>query len=165
MSIEQKLLTKLQPHAERIASGSGNDFDYLPAVLLHVIDGQKQHVRAVADAATTVARKLDETEVSISSVKATTEQVGALVRRQMDLASEATDKRLDAICGHVVEAAQKAAAAEAAATQRSMAIEASISALLAVSQKAHRKSHLLLILALVSIAVSICLAVVVVLRH
>ena len=33
MSIEQKLLTKLQPHADRIAAGSSNDFDYLPAVL------------------------------------------------------------------------------------------------------------------------------------
>ena len=86
MSIEQKLLTKLQPHADRIASGSGNDFDYLPAVLLQVVEGQKRQAQAVADAATTVARKLDETEVSISSVKTMTEQVGVQSWRQMDLA-------------------------------------------------------------------------------
>jgi len=165
MSIEQKLLTKLQPHADRIASGNGNDFDYLPAVLLQVVEGQKRHVQAVADAATTVARKLDETEVSISSVKATSEQVGAIARRQMDLASEATNERLGAISRQLVEVAQKAVAAEAAATQKSVAMEASVAALHAISQKAHRKSHYLLFLALVSIAVSICLAAVVVLRH
>ena len=45
MSIEQKLLTKLQPHADRIASGSSNDFDYLPAVLLQVVEGQKRQVQ------------------------------------------------------------------------------------------------------------------------
>ena len=165
MSIEQKLLTKLQPHADRIASGSGNDFDYLPAVLLQVVEGQKRHVLAVAEAATTVARKLDETEVSISSVKVTTEQVGTMARRQMDLASEATNERLDVISKQLVEVTQKAVVAEATATQISIAMEASIAALHAASQKAHRKSHYLLILALVLIAVSICLAVVVALRH
>ena len=165
MSIEQKLLTKLQPHADRIASGSGNDFDYLPAVLLQVVEGQKRQVQAVAEAATTVARKLDETEVSISSVKATTDQVGTMVRRQMDLTSEATNERLDTISRQLVEVAQKAIAAEATEAQRSIAMEASIAALHTVSQKAHRKSHYLLISALVLIAVSICLAVGVVLRH
>ena len=124
MSIEQKLPTKLQPHADRIASGSGNDFDYLPAVLLQVVEGQTRHVQAVAEAATTVARKLGETEVSISNVKATTEQIGTMARRQMDLASEATNEGLDTISRQLVKVAQKAGAAEATATQRSIAMEA-----------------------------------------
>ena len=154
MSIEQKLLTKLQPHADRIATGSSNDFDYLPAVLLHVVEGQKQQVQAVADAAVTVTRKLDETEVSISSVKATVEQVAAQSRRQMEMDLVATNEKIDAISLQLNAAAQK-----------SIAMEAAAGASTASFQKAHRKSHRLLILTLVSIAISICLAVVVALRH
>jgi hypothetical protein len=41
MTIEQKLISKLEPHSKRIKDGDGNDFDYLPAVLLHVIEEQK----------------------------------------------------------------------------------------------------------------------------
>lgn len=154
MSIEQKLLTKLQPHADRIASGSGNDFDYLPAVLLQVVEGQKRQAQAVADAATTVARKLDETEVSISSVKTMTEQVGVQSWRQMDLAITATNERLDAISVKLNEAAQKLIATEAA-----------IAVLNASSRVEHRKSHRLLIVTLVSTVIAICLAVAIVLRH
>ena len=175
MSIEQKLLTKLQPHADRIAAGSGNDFDYLPAVLLQVVEGQKKQAQAVIEAATTVARKLDETEVSIASVKTTTEQVGAQSLRHLNLAFAANDKRLDAISLQQIDADQKLAATNGQLDSifrqlgeealKSTAMAASVAALDARFQMEHSKSHRLLIMTLVSTAVSICLAVVIVLRH
>ena len=42
MTLEQKLVLKMEPHAKRIVDGSGNDFDYLPAVLLQLMEQQKR---------------------------------------------------------------------------------------------------------------------------
>ena len=49
MTIEQKILSKLEPHAKRIQDGDGNDFDYLPAVLLHLIEEQKRQAKQIED--------------------------------------------------------------------------------------------------------------------
>ena len=165
MSIEQKLLAKLQPHADRIRAGNGNDFDYLPAVLLQVVEGQRQQAQAVADASTTVARKLDETEVSISSIKTTTERVGAQSLRQMDLAVASTNERLEVISKNLSEAVHQFADDMVKAKERLVTIEASIVALTVTSRKEHHTSHRLLIVSLVSTAILICLGVLFLLRH
>ena len=49
MTIEQKILSKLAPHAKRIKDGDGNDFDYLPAVLLQVLEEQKRQSQTLDD--------------------------------------------------------------------------------------------------------------------
>ncbi|MEJ1959336.1 MAG: hypothetical protein WDM70_07825 [Nitrosomonadales bacterium] len=41
MTLQEKLISKLQPHADRIQNGNNDEFDYLPAVLLHLIEDQK----------------------------------------------------------------------------------------------------------------------------
>ena len=51
MTIEQKIFSKLEPHAKRIQDGEGNDFDYLPAVLLQLMEEQKQHAKLLGDTA------------------------------------------------------------------------------------------------------------------
>ena len=42
MTLEQKLVLKMEPHAKRIVDGGDNDFDYLPAVLLQLMEQQKR---------------------------------------------------------------------------------------------------------------------------
>lgn len=41
MTLQEKLHAKLQPHTDRINEGNNDDFDYLPAVLLHLLEEQK----------------------------------------------------------------------------------------------------------------------------
>lgn len=49
-SIEQIILAKLEPHAKRVADGEGNDFDYLPAVLLQVLEQQQRQAKLTVEA-------------------------------------------------------------------------------------------------------------------
>jgi hypothetical protein len=42
MTLQEKLHAKLQPHADRIKEGKNDEFDYLPAVLFHLIEEHKQ---------------------------------------------------------------------------------------------------------------------------
>ena len=43
MSLKDKTLNKLQPHAERIVEGENDEFDYLPGVLVHLLQEQEKH--------------------------------------------------------------------------------------------------------------------------
>ena len=43
MSLKDKILNKLQPHAERIVEGENDEFDYLPGVLVHLLQEQEKH--------------------------------------------------------------------------------------------------------------------------
>jgi cell division septum initiation protein DivIVA len=43
MSLKDKILNKLQPHAERIVEGVNDEFDYLPGVLVHLLQEQEKH--------------------------------------------------------------------------------------------------------------------------
>ena len=60
MTLEQKIFDKLQPHAKRINDGNHNDFDYLPAVLLQVIEGQ-QHLAKRAEQAENLLASIEKT--------------------------------------------------------------------------------------------------------
>ena len=66
MNIEQKICAKLEPHAQRIHSGDGNDFDYLPAVLLHVIKKQSLH-QEILDSFVEILRSNENTAVVIGT--------------------------------------------------------------------------------------------------
>ena len=65
MEIEQALLSKLEPHAKRIRDGDGNDFDYLPAVLLQLLEEQKRQ-----------AKLLDETAKLLAAVNISVNTIG-----------------------------------------------------------------------------------------
>ena len=77
MTIEQQILAKLEPHSKRIQDGSGNDFDYLPAVLLQLMEEQKRQ-----------ARLLD-------SLKSTVDTVGVHNKAQMTAFESAAQRKLE----------------------------------------------------------------------
>ena len=84
MTIEQKILSKLQPHAKRIQDGDGNDFDYLPAVLLQLIEEQKHH-----------AKQLEDTAKLLDSLKRTIDTIEVASKAQITALGSATQRKLD----------------------------------------------------------------------
>ena len=68
MTIEQRLTSKLEPHAKRIQDGDGNDFDYLPAVLWQLMEMQKRQ-----------AQLLDDTAKLLDSLKSTADAARAQI--------------------------------------------------------------------------------------
>lgn len=84
MTIEQKIFSKLEPHAKRIQDGDGNDFDYLPAVLLQLMEEQKRQ-----------AKLLDETSKLVDSLKSTTDTVGVQNRAQITAFESAAQRKME----------------------------------------------------------------------
>lgn len=77
MAIEQALISKLEPHAKRIRDGEGNDFDYLPAVLLHLLEEQKRQAKVLDD----TAKLLAAVNISITTIgDKSKEQINAFER-------------------------------------------------------------------------------------
>jgi hypothetical protein len=64
MAIEQALISKLEPHAKRIRDGDGNDFDYLPAVLLQLLEEQKRQAKLLDD----TAKLLASVKIAVSAL-------------------------------------------------------------------------------------------------
>lgn len=84
MTIEQKIFSKLEPHAKRIQDGDGNDFDYLPAVLLQLMEEQKRQ-----------AKLLDETSKLVDSLKSTADTVGVQNRAQITAFESAVERKIE----------------------------------------------------------------------
>ena len=42
MSLKDKIVNKLQPHADRILEDKNDEFDYLPGVLVHLLQEQEK---------------------------------------------------------------------------------------------------------------------------
>jgi DNA-binding transcriptional MerR regulator len=83
MTIEQKIFSKLEPHAKRIQDGNGNDFDYLPAVLLQLIEGQKRQ-----------ATQIEDTAKLLDSLQSATVAVGLQTKEQIAAFDSATQSKL-----------------------------------------------------------------------
>lgn len=174
MLIEQKLLAKLQPHADRIAAGNSNDFDYLPAVLLEIIQGEKQQTLSLKDISKAVSSKFDESEVSLSSIK----EVGLQSLRQVDQAVTLTNQGLDDIAQNLVGIEESIAALAMVTKQLDQAnnqrlvniaqklveIDGAIAALAATGKLEHKNIYRLLFVSLTGTVVAICLGAVVLLR-
>ena len=84
MTIEQKLFFKLEPHAKRIKDGEGNDFDYLPAVLLQLMEEQKRQ-----------ARLLDDNAKLVDSIKNTADTIGAQYKAQITALESAAQRKME----------------------------------------------------------------------
>jgi methyl-accepting chemotaxis protein len=177
MLIEQKLLAKLQPHADRIAAGNNNDFDYLPAVFLEIIQGQKRQILSFTDISKTVSSKFDESEVSLSSIK----EVGLQSLQQVNQSVTLTNQGLDDIAQKLVDTDRSIAALAMVTKQVDQAvrltnqglddiaqnlvdIDESIAALAAASKLEHKNIYRLLFVSLTGTLVAICLGAVVLLR-
>lgn len=84
MSLEQKIITKLQPHAKRILDGNGEDFDYLPAVLLQIIESQKFQ-----------AEKLESFMKNLGSVKGAIDVVALENKERMSALELIVQQKID----------------------------------------------------------------------
>jgi hypothetical protein len=93
MTIEQKILLKLEPHAKRIKDGEGNDFDYLPAVLLQLIEEQKRQTKL-----------LEDTASLLDSVRSTADMVGVQNKAQITAFESAALRKMEQIESAVKDA-------------------------------------------------------------
>lgn len=172
MTIEQKIFSKLEPHAKRIKEGNGNDFDYLPAVLLQVMEEQKHQ-----------SQRLDETSKLLDSAKSTTETIGAQSkvqiaafesdmerkRVQSEAAIKVTQTQLQNSLSSLAEhIAVLTSAHEAHVMQTKVSLSAigvQIESLTSFSKQSHLKCMRLLIAGLVASTAAIGLVVAVLQRH
>lgn len=83
MTIEQNIFSKLEPHAKRIQDGNGNDFDYLPAVLLQLIEGKKR-----------LATQLEDTAKLLDSLKSASVAAGLQTKEQVAAFNSATQSKI-----------------------------------------------------------------------
>lgn len=84
MTIEQKILSKLEPHAKRIKDGEGNDFDYLPAVLFQLMEEQKRQ-----------AQLLDDTAKLVASIKSAADTIGVQSKAQVAAFESAAQRKME----------------------------------------------------------------------
>jgi hypothetical protein len=154
MTIEEKLFLKLEPHAKRIKDGEGNDFDYLPAVLLHLIAEQKRQaqlldnnakfldlIKSAVDAAG-LQNKANTADLQMQCQNLQTsigDQIGML-GREHEMSSEKTNEGLKAVSSE-------------------------IEALVKDNQKSHSKVMRFVIAGLVGSTLMIGLAIAILQRH
>lgn len=81
MTIEQKIFSKLEPHAKRIKDGEGNDFDYLPAVLLQLMEEQKRQAKLLDDLASAHAAHTTQINEGLSAIGLQIESLGSSTQR------------------------------------------------------------------------------------
>jgi hypothetical protein len=86
MTIEQKIFSKLEPHAKRIRDGEGNDFDYLPAVLLQLMEEQKCQAKLLNDNANLLA-----------SIKSAADAIGSQNKEHAKTIESAAQRRMEQI--------------------------------------------------------------------
>lgn len=166
MTIELKILSKLKPHAKRIEDGDGNDFDFLPAVLLQVMEEQKRQAKLLDGAAellATITRTADTNAVQINAQISAFESAS---QRTMDLVQTAITDTQDQIQKSQIAIVEKLAmmgrASEQKATQTDEALTAialKIESFGSRTQRAHVVFKRLMISGLVASTAIIGLAI------
>lgn len=165
MTLEQKILSKLEPHAKRIKDGDGNDFDYLPAVLLQLMEEQKRQDNL-----------LENTAKLLSTIQSTGDNIGVQSKAQITAFESATQKKMQEIeeaikntqsAMHeqiaVIASAQTAHVKQTAESLRTIGLQ--IESFGNNSQRAHSNFMRLLIAGLVASTAMIGLAVAILQRH
>ena len=172
MTIEQKIFSKLEPHAKRIQDGDGNDFDYLPAVLLQLMEEQKRQAKLLDD----TARLLDTLRITADTVgvqnKAQIAGFESAAQRKMELIEtviKETQTQLQnsqSFIGEQIAVLASAHAVHAMQTSEGLsAIGLQIKSFADGTQQSHVKLIRFLIAGLVGSTVMIGLAVAILQRH
>lgn len=172
MTIEQMILSKLEPHAKRIKDGDGNDFDYLPAVLLQLMEEQKRQAQLLID----TAKLLASTKTNVDGIGAQSkaqisafESAAQITMGQIEMAIKDTQTLVRNAQFSMTEAIGALSSAHALhATQTNEGLSAvglQIESLASSAQRSHVKFARLLIAGLVASTVMIGLAVVILQRH
>ena len=172
MTIEQKIFSKLEPHAKRIKDGEGNDFDYLPAVLLQLMEEQKRQ-----------AVLLNNTAKLLDSIQSTAVTIAVQSREQITASESAAQRKIEKIEAVIKDAHTqlqtsqssmseqivKIASAHAEHTKKTneglSAIGLKIESLVSITERSHVKFMRFLIAGLVASTVVIGLAIAVLQRH
>lgn len=143
MLIEQKLLEKLRPHAKRINDGTGNDFDFFPAVLLQMLEEQKNLGNAAEAFAAATDQKCKSYDSQLANLIGGVEKNNA---RAMELAGQITKT-------------------EKGQNEKMLALEQAIANLSAASVIEHRKTRKFLIAATVALVFGFGACIVLLMRH
>jgi hypothetical protein len=172
MTIEQKILLKLEPHAKRIKDGEGNDFDYLPAVLLQLIEEQKRQTKLLDDTASlldSVRRTADTLDVQNKAQIIAFESAALRKMEQMELAGKNAQTQLhdsqSSISEQIAVLASTHAMNAKQINEDVNAIGLQIKSLAVGNQQFHVKCIRLLVAGLVGSAAIIGLAVAILQRH
>jgi hypothetical protein len=176
MAIEQALISKLEPHAKRIRDGDGNDFDYLPAVLLHLLEEQKRQAKLLDD----TAKLLAAVNIAVTAIgEKSKEQILAFERgaqlkmQQIETATKNNQTLLESSKSAIIQQITVLADAHAAHTAQTSngqsAISLQIESLDATTQQSHvqftQKFKRLLIAGLVVSTILIGLALAILQRQ
>ena len=100
MTIDQRIITKLQPHSQRISLGEGQDFDYLPAVLLHLIEEQSRQEKLTKEHANSI-------QLDISNVKNIIERTASRNQEQISAFEGEVNSRFTIIVDAIKKSASK----------------------------------------------------------
>ncbi len=165
MTIEQMLLSKLAPHTKRIKDGEGNDFDYLPAVLLQLMEEEKRQsqqldsikstvVSNAAASATQIAAFENSAQRKLEQLEATIKDIQTQIQNSQSLLSEQMVGIASAHAGYATKI-----------NEGLSAIGLQIESLGASNQRSQVKFTRILIAGLVASTVMIGLAIAILQRH
>ena len=128
MSLEQRLTEKLRPHADRVAEGRHNEFDFLPAALLHGLEHGRTTSEAVTEFRTSISTNVVIFERHLAdaakSRKESSQQLVEALDVQLRLILEnfaAIDKCLDESAKKQIE--NKEQVSETLSAQRALVVE------------------------------------------
>ncbi len=173
MSIEQKLLEKLRPHAKRINDGTGNEFDFFPAVLLQVLEEQKRLGVASEAFSKTTDLKWNSYDTQLADLNGSVKQSNAsVIDQQRDTRESLVQKitasdngllnRLDNLQGTLADRITKA---EKEQNEKILALGRVIASLSTASEIEHRKTRKFLISAIVTLILGFGICFALLLRH
>lgn len=70
MSLKDKILNKLQPHADRIIENKSDEFDYLPGVLVYLLQEQEKYslytIKQIAELSKTLSKTAETANIQLS---------------------------------------------------------------------------------------------------
>jgi len=172
MTIEQKIFSKLEPHAKRIQDGNGNDFDYLPAVLLQLMEEQKRQAKLIVDTSNLLdTLKITANTVEVQNKAQITAFESAAQRKmeQIETAIKDTQTRLQKSQSSISEQIAVFASTHAGHAMQTSedlnAIALQIKSLANSTQQSHVRFTRFLVGGLVASIVMIGLAIVILQRH
>ena len=165
LTIEQKLIAKLEPHAKRIKDGEGNDFDYLPAVLFHLIEEQKcqaQFLGFIKSSADTIGVQ-GQTQITAfeSAAQRKMDQIMAVIK---DMQTQIHNSQ-SSMSEQIVRLASAHAEHIKKTNEGLNAIDLQVESLVSITQRSHLQFMRLLIAGLIASTVMIGLAIAILQRH
>lgn len=128
MSLEQRLTEKLRPHADRVAEGRHNEFDFLPAALLHGLEHGRHISEEVTEFRNAISNKVVSLEQHLADVANFQKESKQQVVEAQDAQQRVILAKFDAIDKYLHEAAKrqsenKEQISEALNAQRDLVVE------------------------------------------